>query len=93
MLETQPVASVPAATREPRVFDLRYLPWGSLLIMALLVFIALGAPLSHRTPHRASAARQAPTAGLGGGRESAEHLLARTCWDATCWNACATAPE
>ena len=38
MLETQTVASIPAETREPRVFDLRYLPWGSLLIIALLVF-------------------------------------------------------
>ena len=45
MLETQSVASIPAETREPRVFDLRYLPWGSLLIIALLVFVALGAPL------------------------------------------------
>ena len=75
MLETQSVASIPAETREPRVFDLRYLPWGSLLIIALLVFVALGAPLL--TPYspieQALPDKLQPPAWEKGGR--AEHLL------------------
>ncbi|HSX83097.1 MAG TPA: ABC transporter permease, partial [Candidatus Saccharimonadia bacterium] len=75
MLETQTVASIPAETREPRVFDLRYLPWGSLLIIALLVFVALGAPLltSYSPTEQALPDKLLPPAWEEGGR--AEHLL------------------
>ena len=91
MLETQPVASVPAETREPRVFDLRYLPWGSLLIMALLVFIALGAPLltSYSPIEQALPDKLLPPAWDEGGR--AEHLLGTDMFGRDMWHACVTA--
>jgi ABC-type dipeptide/oligopeptide/nickel transport system permease subunit len=75
MLEAQPVTRIAAATREPQVFDLRYLPWGSLLIIMLLVFVALGAPLltSYSPIEQALPDKLLPPAWEEGGR--AEHLL------------------
>src|SRR5918912_100818 len=75
MRETQPVTSIPAEIREPRVWDLRYLPWGSLLIMTLLVCVALGAPLftSYSPIEQALPDKLLPPAWEEGGR--AEHLL------------------
>ena len=75
MLETQPVASAPSETRARRDLDLRHLPWGSLLIIAALVFVALGAPLLTRYSPIAQALpdKLLPPVWQEGGRP--EHLL------------------